>query len=403
MRICIGGRNNIAVDVCKYLLGTLPKDCIYVIPGRNDDGKDNYQRSFLKFARNSGLKVLLLQEIYDWEDLIFLSLEFDRIIHPSKFKSKQLYNIHFSLLPAYKGVYTSALPLLKGERYGGVTLHYIERGIDTGDIIDQVKFEIPNDYKALDMYLRCIDEGTKLVIKNIENILKGNINSYPQPHLGSTYYSKQSINYSNLVLDLNATASQIDCQVRAYSYRPFQLCKVDGCAIFYSEITNQKSKERAGTIIENTVDYYRIASIDYDIVLYKDRLDEVLECAKYDDLESLSHIPHIQKYIDEKETQHGWSSLMVAAYHNSYNVVKFLVEHGANVNNANYNGTTVIMYAKDGCERTGDFKSIDYLLHHGANPNIKDYSEKSLYDYVENYSAVWHHIAKYKNGFINQL
>ena len=396
MRVCIGGRNNIAVDVCKYLLTILPKESIYAIVGRNDDGNDHYQRSFLKFVENNNIKLVTLSDICDWEDLIFLSLEFDRIITPNKFKSKRLFNIHFSLLPAYKGMYTSALPILNGEEYGGVTFHYIEKGIDTGDMIDQVKFKIPHDYKAIDLYLRCIKEGTNLVIKNLNSVLMGNIKSTPQPSCGSTYYSVDAIDYSNIRINFKATAEQIDCQVRAYNYRPFQLPVVEGYPIFFSEITNCKSTEKAGTIIGNEADALRVATIDYDILLYKDRLEDVLQCARTNDLNSLVKIKHFYKYINDKEKTHGWTPLIVAAYHNSYDIVKFLVGNGANINGTNYNGTTVIMFAKNGSISTGSFKSLDYLLECGANPNKKDNSEKNLYDYIDESMPVWNHVIKYK-------
>ena len=39
-------------------------------------------------------------------------------------------------------MYTSCLPILFNEKESGVTLHKIDRGIDTGDIIDQITFPI---------------------------------------------------------------------------------------------------------------------------------------------------------------------------------------------------------------------------------------------------------------------
>lgn len=396
MRICIGGKNNIAVDVCKHLMTILSKEFIYAIPNSNDDGKDNYQRSFLKFVNNEKIQVVSLQDVYEWENLIFLSLEFDRIIRTEKFKSKNLFNIHFSLLPAYKGVYTSALPILNGEEHGGVTLHYMDRGIDTGDIIDQVRFPIPVDYKAIDLYLRCIKEGTALVIKNISSMLEGKIKATPQPIFGSTYYSKDAINYSNLSINFKATAEQIDCQIRAFNYRPFQLPEVLGEPIFYTHITNDKSVEKPGTIIENNIDFIRTATIDYDIILYKDRLDYVMDCCKNNNLIGLLNITNLYRYINEKEKAHGWTPLIVAAYFNSFKVLKYLIENGADINGANNNGTTVIMYAKDGSILTGEFQTLDFLLENGADPNIQDYNGKDLFDYIDDSMSVWNHVIKYR-------
>ena len=157
--------------------------------------------------------------------------------------------------------------------------------------------------------------------------------------------------------------------------------------------------EKPGSILENNSDYFRIASIDYDILLYKDRLEDVLNCCRNNNLDGLLNIPHLYRYINELEKEHGWTPLIVAAYYNSFEVVKFLVEHGADINTRNYNGTTVIMYAKNGSMSTGGFKTIDYLLKNGADPNIRDYMNKNLFDYIDESMPVYEHVIEYKNNF----
>ena len=106
MKICIAGKNNIAVSVCSYLLKKYPDIPILVVKNRTDNGTDSFQRSFWKFANDNNLPMKELEDVYSIPDLIFLSLEFDRIIYPERFSSSKLFNIHFSLLPAYKGMYT---------------------------------------------------------------------------------------------------------------------------------------------------------------------------------------------------------------------------------------------------------------------------------------------------------
>lgn len=396
MRICIGGKNNIAVNVCSHLLSIFPKDILYAIPNRNDDGKDNYQRSFLKYLIKENIRIVNLEDLYDWDDLIFLSLEFDRIINPTKFKTRKLFNLHFSLLPAYKGVFTSALPILFDEKYGGVTLHYIDNGIDTGDIIDQVRFTIPSDYNAIELYSRCILEGTELVIRNFNILLSDNIEATPQPIIGSTYFSTNSLNYSNPIINLKATAHQIDCQVRALCFRPFQLPELECTPIFFTEITAERSVKRPGTIIDNNQNFFRVATIDYDILLYKDRLADVLVFCESNDLKGLVNISHYEKYINEREKTHGWSPMIVAAYRNSFDVLRFLVENGGDLNITNYNGTSIVMYAKEGALISGGFQSIDYLLEKGADPNKKDYQDKDIFDYIDETMPVFEHIINYR-------
>ena len=63
-------------------------------------------------------------------------------------------------------MYTSALPFINGESLTGVTLHKIDLGIDTGDIIGQKRIEILDTDTARSLYLKYIQYGTKLVIEN---------------------------------------------------------------------------------------------------------------------------------------------------------------------------------------------------------------------------------------------
>lgn len=88
------------------------------------------------------MQIISLEEAYSIENLLLLSVEFDRIVQISKFLSDKIFNIHFSLLSKYKGMYSSVLPILHGERKTGVTLHRIRHGIDTGEIIAQEEVDI---------------------------------------------------------------------------------------------------------------------------------------------------------------------------------------------------------------------------------------------------------------------
>ena len=62
-------------------------------------------------------------------------------------------------------MFTSSLPLLYGDEYSGVTLHKIDDGIDTGDIIDQIKFNISSIDSARDLYFKYLENGLILLKK----------------------------------------------------------------------------------------------------------------------------------------------------------------------------------------------------------------------------------------------
>ena len=168
--VCVAGKNNIAVAVLKRIIAQYGKEKICVICNKTETGENGFQRSFRQYARLVGVMECQLEEIYEINNLVFLSLEFDQIIKPELFKDARLYNIHFSLLPKYKGMYTSTHPILNDEKYAGVTLHFIDAGIDTGDIIDQEQFEIGNS-DCRELYMKYIEYGTAVVLRNIDNLI----------------------------------------------------------------------------------------------------------------------------------------------------------------------------------------------------------------------------------------
>lgn len=397
MKICIAGKNNIAIKICSHAVKKYGKDRILVVLNKTDNGINTFQRSFKLFAELNGLTIVQLEDVYKLKDIIFLSLEFDQIIKPCLFETKKLFNIHFSLLPAYKGMYTSALPILNGEKRTGVTLHCIDAGIDTGNIIDQKEICINRSETAESLYLKYIENGVTLVRKNLERIVTGNYTSCVQPILGSSYYSKKAIDYSDLKIDLNKTSFQIDCQIRAFSFRSYQIPSVLGFRIAYSKILKNRSYKKPGTLLCNSDEKIVVATIDYDMELYKDQFEYSLDCCKNDNVETLKEIYGLNKYIEIKNEK-GWTPLMVATYNNAKNVFKYLCSLKANINAVNNNGTTVLMYAKDAAIKHGDNELIDFILQHDGKLFQKDFYGKDMMDYLINQNSELYKYIQQKYG-----
>ena len=386
--VCVAGKNDIAVDVLLYL-NSIKEDAFEVVVScnRNEDGKNSWQKSLRFFAERLGIKEVSLQELYEIPDLVFLSLEYDRIIRPHLFQTKQLYNIHFSALPKYKGMYTSALPILNDETEGGVTFHRIESGIDTGEIIAQKLFPLEEADTSRDLYLKCIKHGTELVISQLEDVLKDACVSTPQPAEHSTYYSKAAIDYSNLSIDTNQTAYGIGRQLRAFTFREYQLPSVHGHKIFDYKITSNLSMVKPGEILEESPDMIKIATIDYDMVLYVDQYDVILNACKTGDLERLKTVPNMKKYLEQKNEK-GWTPLIIATYNNQKEVVEYLLSLGADVRVKNHNGTNILMYAKNTYLDHDDTTLLKRMYELGVKPEETDYMGYDLFYYIEDVEAV---------------
>lgn len=380
--ICIAGKNDIAVDILLYCKKIYPEYKLVCITNRNETGVNSWQKSLKWFAENNGVDIIDLKDAYEIEDLLFLSTEFDRIIRPDKFKTTELYNIHFSLLPKYKGCFTAIMPLLNGEEITGVTLHRIRAGIDTGEIVEQKKIDIKDDDCSLDVYKKCLRYGTELIISNLDKLLSGNIKTYRQGSKHSTYYPNTAVDYSNLELNTNVTAYQIQSQIRAFCFRPYQLLTWNGTRYIECAITDKVSEEKPGSILKETDTYTIIATIDYDVILYKDTFEELLECIKEHNNERVKYLCTSQKLITSQD-KHGWSPLTVAVYNNNFEIVQWLVDKGADISVLNNNGTNLLMYAKNCFLNTGDSTIFEYLASKGLSFNQKDYYGKNLYDYCK--------------------
>ena len=94
-------------------------------------------------------------------------------------------NMHPSLLPKYRGPSAWFWHYYDMEKEGGVTVHYIDPGEDTGDIIQQESFPIPLGMNPYDMMHTAIKIGSTLLVKTLNEIAAGNITAITQRHFPS--------------------------------------------------------------------------------------------------------------------------------------------------------------------------------------------------------------------------
>ena len=90
-------------------------------------------------------------------------------------------NLHPSLLPKYRGPNPWFWKYYNHDLQSGVTVHYIDEGEDSGDIIYQESFDISLGMTFRQLYNKAIEDvGIKLLIRTLDNIAAGNAPRYPQ-------------------------------------------------------------------------------------------------------------------------------------------------------------------------------------------------------------------------------
>lgn len=222
--ICIAGKNDCSINFLKYTLLNYPKEKILVCPNNSDRGKDTWQPSLKKFAKLKKVKLIKLESLYKIKNLIFISIEFEKIINVKLFQSKKLYNFHFSILPKYRGCHTNFYQIYHGEKESGVTLHKIDNGIDTGDMISSIKFKIDFRHNAKQNYMKLMKKSFVLYKREFKKIINDKLTFNKQKLSRGSYYSKISVNY-----DTKKYIKRIYNNVKMYNkirsliFPPFQL------------------------------------------------------------------------------------------------------------------------------------------------------------------------------------
>jgi len=122
-----------------------------------------------------------------------ISVHFPYIIPPEivSIPKVGILNLHPAFLPFNKGWNTPSWAIMEGTPFG-VTLHWIDEGIDTGDIAMQKEIKINTEDTADSLYKKAVEMETKLFKESIPQIIEKNLGRYPQKTKG-TFHRKEDI------------------------------------------------------------------------------------------------------------------------------------------------------------------------------------------------------------------
>lgn len=127
-------------------------------------------------------------------------------------------NLHFSLLPAWRGAAPVQHALLAGDEMSGATTFLIEEGLDSGPVYGVVTEEVrPRDTSG-DLLTRLAFAGAGLLAATMDGIEDGTLQAVPQPEEGISLAPK--ITVEDARIDWAAPALRVDRVVRACSPAP---------------------------------------------------------------------------------------------------------------------------------------------------------------------------------------
>ena len=133
---------------------------------------------------------------------------FGRLIKPHVLERLPMVNLHFSLLPRWRGAAPVERAILAGDERTGVDLMAIEEGLDTGAVYDRAEVQIGADETAEELRARLAELGTELLVTNLPEGLPE-----PKPQEGEATYADK-IDPAELRVDWRRPAVELHRLVR---------------------------------------------------------------------------------------------------------------------------------------------------------------------------------------------
>ena len=126
-------------------------------------------------------------------------------------------NVHFSLLPRWRGAAPVQWAILNGDKQTGITVFKLDKGMDTGPVYLEQATPINDDENSDGLLKRLSQIGSDLAIKSLELISEG-VTPKPQASIGITLAPKISKNHGKI--DWTQSSDQVVNRFRALSSNP---------------------------------------------------------------------------------------------------------------------------------------------------------------------------------------
>jgi methionyl-tRNA formyltransferase len=174
------------------------------------------------------------------------------LILPAEVLSSPKYgclNIHPSLLPRWRGAAPIQRTILSGDSKTAVCIMQMDEGLDTGDILSIMHYDIPASYTAGDLHDLMAKEGANLLIETISDL--PSITKTPQSTEGITYADK--INKQEALISWQDSAWLNHRKIRGFSPYPgaYFVYKNERIKVLAADYEEEIHNHQPGTILNS--------------------------------------------------------------------------------------------------------------------------------------------------------
>ena len=277
MKIVFMGTPEFSVPVLEGLIENYEVVAVVTQPDKEAGRKKEMQFSPIKnVAMKHNIKVIQpekirvnYQEIIDINPDIIITCAYGQIIPKEILDCPKLgcINVHASLLPKYRGGAPIHRAILNGETQTGITIMYMDVGMDDGDIIEQEIVDIPNEMNVGELHDILSVVGKNLLLKTLPSIIAGTNKRIKQDESKVTF--AKIIKREDELIDFNDSSKNVYNKIRGLSPYPCSYTIINNkiFKIYESEIGNSKTNGQPGEIINIYKNGIGIKTSDGEIVI----------------------------------------------------------------------------------------------------------------------------------------
>ncbi|MBN2458166.1 hypothetical protein JXB31_03495 [Candidatus Woesearchaeota archaeon] len=229
MRIVWLSANRLGYETLKEAVKIKDADIVGIITLSSDFNTKMYDGIPTKEWSRFGTKVYEISKINQERKLlaeiapdIIIMCGWRQIIDKSilRIPKKSVIGFHPTLLPKGRGPAPIINSILNGFVTSGVTMFYVDEGLDNGDIIGQVRFKIEKNDHASDVYNKVITSGKELIRDYLPKIIKECAPRIKQDESKATVFKKPLLS-SNEINPETDSIEEISKKIKALS-RPYE-------------------------------------------------------------------------------------------------------------------------------------------------------------------------------------
>lgn len=252
------GTPTFSVPILEYLLENTNVVLVVSQPDREKDRKGNILPTPIKaLAISNNIPVFQpskikedYQPVIDAHPDIIVTCAYGQIIPEVILNYPRLgcINVHGSLLPKLRGGAPIHHAIINGDKETGITIMYMDKAMDSGDIISEKSIEILDEDNLDSLYEKMSQLGKELLSTTLPDIIAGTNKRMPQNKDEVTF--GLNITKEEEKIDFNNPSYTIFNQIRGLSSIPGAYCFLDDkrLKIYASTKTNELSTTNPGTI-----------------------------------------------------------------------------------------------------------------------------------------------------------